>query len=74
MRGPKPPVVELSPEERQGLESLVRRHGAPQQVALRGRIILGAAANLNNSQIGRQVGLKVDTVRFWRNRWLGRRE
>jgi len=64
-------VVELSPEERQGLESLVRRHSTPQQVALRGRIILGAAANLNNSQIGRQVGLKVDTVRFWRNRWLG---
>jgi putative transposase len=71
MRGPKPPVVELSPEERQGLETLVRRHGTPQQVALRGRIILGAAAGLNNSQVARQVGLEVDTVRRWRNRWLG---
>ena len=40
-------------------------------MALRGRIILGAAAGLNNSQIAREVGLDVDTVRFWRNRWLG---
>ncbi len=71
MRGPKPPVVELSPEERQGLESLVRRHSTPQQVASRGRIILGAAAGLNNSQIARQMDLNIDTVRFWRNRWLG---
>ncbi len=71
MRGPKPPVVDLSPEERQRLETLVRRHDTPQQVATRGRMILGAAAGLNNSQIARQVGLDVDTVRFWRNRWLG---
>lgn len=71
MRGPKPPVVELSPGERQGLEILVRRHSTPQQVALRGRIVLAAADGLNNSQIGRQVGLKVDTVRRWRSRWLG---
>ena len=71
MRGPKPPAVELSPEERQGLETLVRRHNTPQQVARRGRIILGAAAGLNNSQIAREVGLDVDTVRFWRSRWLG---
>ena len=66
MRGPKPPVVELSLEERQGLENLVCRHSTPQQVASRGRIILGAAAGLNNSQLARQLGLNVDTVRFYR--------
>jgi len=71
MRGPKPLVVELSPGERQGLETLVRRHNTPQQIARRGRIILRAAAGRNNSQIAREVGLDVDTVRFWRNRWLG---
>ena len=71
MRGPKPPVVELSPEEHQGLETLVRRYSTPQQLARRSRIILSAAAGLNNSQIAREVGLDVDTVRFWRNRWLG---
>ena len=71
MRGPKPPVVESSLDEQQGLEALVRRYNAPQQLARRGRIILSAAAGRNNSQIAREVGLAVDTVRFWRNRWLG---
>jgi transposase len=66
-------VVELNEQERQGLETLVRRYSTPQQVAQRGRIILGAAAGFNNSQIARQLGLDVDTVRFWRNRWLGLR-
>jgi len=66
-------VVELNDQERQGLETLVRRRSTPQQVAQRGRIILGAAAGFNNSQIARQLGLDVDTVRFWRNRWLGLR-
>jgi putative transposase len=71
VRGPKPPIVELNDRERQGLENLVRRHSTPQQVAQRGRIILAAAAGFNNSQIARQLGLDVDTVRVWRNRWLG---
>jgi transposase len=71
MRGPKPPVVELSPEEQQGLEAVVRRPSTPQQLARRGRVILSAAAGRNNSQIAREVGLAVATVRFWRNRWLG---
>jgi putative transposase len=66
-------MVELNDPERQGLETLVRRHSTPQQVAQRGRIILAAAAGFNNSQIARQLGLDVDTVRFWRNRWLGLR-
>ena len=66
-------MVELNDPERQGLETLVRRHSTPQQLAQRGRIILGAAAGFNNSQIARQLGLDVDTVRFWRNRWLGLR-
>ncbi len=64
-------MVELSSQEHQGLEVLVRRHSAPQQLARRGRIILSAAAGLNNCQIAREVGLAVATVRFWRNRWLG---
>jgi putative transposase len=73
VRGPKPPIVELNDPERQGLETLVRRYSTPQQVAQRGRIILAAADGFNNSQIARQLGLEVDTVRFWRNRWLGLR-
>ena len=70
MRGPKPPVVELSPELRQDLEALVRRRSLPQQLALRARIILAAADGDNNSQIARSLNLETDTVRLWRNRWL----
>ncbi len=70
MRGPKPPVVELSPEVRHELEALLRRRSLPQQLALRARIVLAAADDQNNSQIARSLGLEVDTVRLWRNRWL----
>ena len=71
MRGPKPPVVALSAEERAGLAGLVRAHRTPQHVALRARIVLAAADGLNNTQIARQLGIEDDTVRLWRMRWLG---
>ncbi len=70
MRGPKPPVVELSPEVRHELEALLRRRSLPQQLALRARIVLAAADGHNNSQIARSLGLETDTVRLWRTRWL----
>ncbi len=70
MRGPKPPVVELSAEERWELEGLVRAHRTPQQVALRARIVLAAADGLNNTQIARRLGVDADTARLWRMRWL----
>ena len=64
-------MVELTVEEREGLETLIRRHTTPQQTALRARIILAAADGFNNAQIGRLLGVDTDTVRLWRNRWLG---
>ena len=70
MRGPKPPVVEVSPEVRYELEALLRRRSLPQQLALRARIVLAAADGQNNSQIARSLNLETDTVRLWRNRWL----
>jgi transposase len=70
MRGPKPPVVELSLEVRHELEALLRRRSLPQQLALRARIVLAAADGHNNSQIARSLGFEPDTVRLWRNRWL----
>ena len=51
MRGPKPRVVELRAEERQGLEALVRAHRTPQQLALRARIVLAAADGLNTPRL-----------------------
>lgn len=73
MRGPKPPAVELTDEERRGLEALLRRHTTAQQVALRARLVLAAAGGLNNAQVARQEGVEVETARLWRGRWLGLR-
>ena len=71
MPGPRPPSVDLTNEERRELEALVRRHKTGQQVAERARIVLRAADGLNNSEIARELALEPDTVRLWRQRWLG---
>ena len=68
--GPKPPAVHLTDAERQGLEKLVKRHSTEQQIALRARVVLAAAAGKSNAQIGRELRVTVDTVRLWRQRWL----
>jgi transposase len=71
MRGPQPPTVCLSAEEQAALETLLRQHSTPQQVALRARVVLAAAAGLNNAQIARQLAVSLDLVRLWRDRWRG---
>jgi transposase len=71
MRGPKAARLSLSKEEREAVEKLVGRHSTPQQIALRGRIVLAAADGKGNSEIAREVGLGVDRVREWRMRWIG---
>jgi transposase len=70
MRGPKPPAIVLSDAERQELEQLARRHSTPQQIAVRARIVLAAAAGANNCQLARQFDVSLDMVRRWRERWL----
>ena len=71
MRGPKPPMIELTNIERQELNNLLRRHSTPQQLALHARIVLAAAAGLNNGQIVRGLGVSRDMASLWRGRWLG---
>lgn len=70
MRGPKPPTIELTGAERQALDELVRRHRTPQQMVLRARIVLAAGEGQNNAQIARRLGVSIDMVRLWRERWL----
>ena len=70
MPGPHPARLDLTAAERAELEALTRRHSAGQQVVVRARIILAAAAGLNNCQIAREVGVALETVRLWRHRWL----
>src|SRR5947209_6678768 len=43
-------------------------------MVLRGRIILEANAGKNKSQIARELGVSVETVRTWRKRWLALQE
>ncbi len=64
-------TIELKAEERSGLETLVRRHTTPQRLARRSRIILLAAEGLNNAQIAGQLSVNLNTVRRWRQRWIG---
>lgn len=68
-RGPRPPALELTEAERSQLLQLVQRHSTPQQLALRARLILAAAAGQNNAQIARSLGISVVMVRQWRQRW-----
>lgn len=69
-RGPKPKEVVLSDAEAAALSSLVKRHNTPQQIALRARIIQAAESGMNNQQISRELGVCVNTVRLWRDRWI----
>jgi transposase len=71
MRGPKPAELSLNETERKELEALVRKHSTPQQVALRGRMILAADEGKRNGQIAKELAVSVDTVRSWRMRWIG---
>jgi putative transposase len=68
-RGPKPIIIELSIEEKTGLEKLARRPSTPQQFAQRARIILGASEGKNKVQIAGEVGVSIDMVYLWRKRW-----
>jgi putative transposase len=70
MRGPKPPAIDLDDALREELEVLSRRHATPQQLALRARIVLAAAAGANNCQIARLLNVSVAMVRRWRERWF----
>ena len=69
-KGPQPAELMLNEEEQKRLEALVHRHTTPQQLAKRGRMILGAAAGKRNAEIARELGVSVDTVRSWRGRWI----
>lgn len=67
--GRQPPMIKLSELERQELGALVRRHSTPQQLVLRARIVLAAAAGHNHSEVSRQLGVSLDTARLWRQRY-----
>src|SRR3954468_10476252 len=65
--------IELTAEERAQLEAWERRRTSAQALALRSRIVLAAAEGPNNSEIARDLGIAVGSVREWRNPFAGHR-
>ena len=60
------PAIELNPLSKATLERLVRSPSTPQGLALRGRIVLAAAAGQANQQIATALQIPEVTVGKWR--------
>ena len=69
MAGPQPQVVTLSTPQQLLLEALLRQTSCPQALALRMRIVLGAAAGQRNDALAHALDCSLPTVRKWRRRW-----
>ena len=61
--------LDVSAEERQKLESWVRRPKTAQRLAWRARIVLRCAEGKKNQDVAHQLGLDVHTVGKWRERF-----
>lgn len=72
-RGRKAVVINLDEDERLTLERWARRRNTPQGLAMRSRIVLGAAEGRTNVDISAEVGCSGVTVSKWRNRFARRR-
>jgi transposase len=67
------PQIELSAEERQTLERIMRSPSAEQRKVTRARIVLLAAEGRRNEQIQRMLGVSKPVVVKWRGRFAARR-
>jgi Homeodomain-like domain-containing protein len=63
--------VVLSEKEEVALVRITKRHRSEHQQVLRACIVLAAAQGNSNAQIARELQVNVDTVRLWRDRWVG---
>src|ERR1700686_2296990 len=59
----------LSVVDRQKIQEWIAAHGTPQQVALRCRIVIGAAEGESDSAISRRLSVNRNTVILWRKRF-----
>jgi transposase len=65
--------IVLDDAEKQGLKALIRKHGAPQSLAVRARIVLSAANGLTNKEIAAKLDVCAHTAGTWRNRFASYR-
>jgi len=63
-------AIYLAENERQSLETLIRKHKTPVQIALRAQIILYADDGFGNNEISRCLKISVDMVRYQRKRFV----
>ena len=69
MCGPQPTELNLPAVFKPVLEKLVRCYTLPFWLVLRVKIVLYAAAGLNNSELARRLDTSRDTIIKWRGRW-----
>lgn len=69
MPGPQPTLIVLTERQRIALEHITRCTTHPQAQVTRARVLLHAAAGLNNLTLATTLGLHVETPRKWRRRW-----
>jgi hypothetical protein len=62
-------TCQLSDVEQEKLQQWTAAHGTPQQVAMRCRIVLAAAAGESDVTIAKQLSVNRHTVRLWRTRF-----
>jgi transposase len=61
--------LRVPPHDRELLASLVQSGRTPQRVALRARIVLGAAEGRSNNGLAQELGITRPTILLWRNRY-----
>ena len=64
------PALRVSREDREWLETLLRSGKTPQRVALRARLVLGAAEGRANRALAQELGISRPTVLLWRQRYV----
>lgn len=69
MGRPLKPFI-LADDERDKLKLIARRPKTSQRMAMRARIVLGAAAGASNNEVAKQVGCSHKSVCKWRERYL----
>jgi len=62
-------ALSLSLKDQEQIQQWLAAHGTPQQVVLRSRIVLAAAAGQSDSAIARQLEINRKTVMLWRGRF-----
>jgi transposase len=62
-------VVEVTEEQRETLEAIVRKRTNAQQLVMRAKIILCAGQGKGVRPTARELGVSRDVVQCWRRRW-----